>query len=239
MIQRRRPCCCQPLRLDVALRFSSPGHFVCGSCGLLCCGRGQKCTQRLVKTSPSGCLCVFGPQPGTRGWTTGENMSTTIGTASAEVQENVCVPVAMSTSRTEGYHRGAGKPGANHPCPPPGRSRMFTRKQPTRDWQHCTVYVPCSNQGACSASTGEQCSIVFALCNQLQRDRIGPDFDRRAVVQNHTREMPAPRFRPCDITQCELDPSSVDCQPGSVLGTSSSTHQTVVSPCLDARRQCH
>lgn len=166
-------------------------------------------------------------------------MSTTIGPASAKFRRMAAFLWLWSTSRTEGYRRKAGNPGGNHPSPPAGRGRMFTRKQPARDWQHSTVYVPCSNQGACSASTWEQRSIVFALCNQLQRDCIGPDFDRRAVVQNHTREMPAPRFRPCDITQCELEPPSVDCQPGGVLGTSSSTHQTIVSPCLDTRRQCH
>lgn len=64
-------------------------------------------------------------------------------------------------------------------------------------------------------------------------------LDRRAAVQNHTREVAAPRFRACDITQCELHPLPGGCQPGSILGTSSLQHQTIASPRLNARRQCH
>lgn len=64
--------------------------------------------------------------------------------------------------------------------------------------------------------------------------------DRRAAVLNHTREVAAPRFRACDITQCKLRPLPAGCQPGQCLGARRHRNiRLLFLPRLDARLQCH
>lgn len=117
------------------------------------------------------------------------------GTSWAEAEEDGSVRLALDLVETgEGHGNQADCMGHEPPRRP---------DRPAQRLQQAVAQQQRQSQfGLSLATRPNSLYTVQSPASASYRARL----DRRAAVQNHTRERAAPRFRACDITQCELYP---------------------------------